>query len=90
LKEKWTTMVDELTLNFTIILHGTTQTRFMILPKATATPHNPQQRLLSSLGAWSGVKWVSQPKSQSYMYYDQALQDTTKRYTNIHSFLLSK
>jgi hypothetical protein len=32
---KWTTMVDESTLNLTVILHGTTQTRGIILPKAT-------------------------------------------------------
>ncbi len=32
---KWTTMVDESTLNLTVILHGTTQTRCIILPKAT-------------------------------------------------------
>jgi len=32
---KWTTMVDELTLNFTVILHGTTQTHCFILPKVT-------------------------------------------------------
>ena len=28
---KWTTMVDESTLNLTVILHGTTQTRSIIL-----------------------------------------------------------
>ena len=32
---KWTTMVDESTLNLTVILHGTTQTRCIILPKVT-------------------------------------------------------
>ena len=32
---KWRTMVDESTLNFTVTLHGTTQTRCIILPKAT-------------------------------------------------------
>jgi hypothetical protein len=32
---KWTTMVDESTLNLTVILHGTTQTRCVILPKVT-------------------------------------------------------
>ena len=45
---------DKLTLNLTLILHGTTQTRCIVVYKTTATPHNPQQRLLSSLG----VKWV--------------------------------
>jgi hypothetical protein len=33
---KWTTMVDESTLNLTVILHGTTQTRCMIVPNATS------------------------------------------------------
>ncbi len=32
---KWTTMVDELTLNLMVTLHGTTQTRCIIVPKAT-------------------------------------------------------
>ena len=32
---KWTTMVDESTLDLTVTLHGTTQTRCIILPKAT-------------------------------------------------------
>jgi hypothetical protein len=31
---KWKQMVDESTLNLTVILHGTTQTRCMIVPKA--------------------------------------------------------
>jgi len=35
LEVKWTTMVDESTLNLTVSLHGTTQTRCIILPKAT-------------------------------------------------------
>ena len=32
--EKWTTMVDKSTLNLTVILHGTTQTRCIVVPKA--------------------------------------------------------
>ena len=32
---KWTTMVDESTLDLTVILHGTTQTRCIVVPKAT-------------------------------------------------------
>jgi hypothetical protein len=34
LEVKWTTMVDESTLNLTVILHGTTQTRCIVVPKA--------------------------------------------------------
>ena len=41
---KWTTMVDESTLNLTVILHGTTQTRCIVVPKANGnaliTLHN--------------------------------------------------
>ena len=33
---KWTTMVDELTLNLTVKLRGTTQIRCIVVPKATA------------------------------------------------------
>ena len=33
--ENGTTMADESTLNFTVTLHGITQTRCIILPKAT-------------------------------------------------------
>ena len=43
---KWTTMVDESTLNLTVILHGTTQIRSIILHMPLKTPSNPQQRLL--------------------------------------------
>ena len=32
---KWTTMVDESTLNLTVILHGITQTRCIVVHKAT-------------------------------------------------------
>ena len=32
---KWTTMVNESTLNLTVTLHGTTQTRWIILAKIT-------------------------------------------------------
>jgi hypothetical protein len=42
-------MVDELTLNFMVILHGTTQTRCIVVPNATDNPHHPQQCLLSFL-----------------------------------------
>jgi hypothetical protein len=31
---KWTTMVDESTLNLTVTLHSTTQTRCIVVPKA--------------------------------------------------------
>ena len=38
---KWTTMVDESMLNLTVILHGTTQTRCIVVPKATANASQP-------------------------------------------------
>jgi len=44
---KWTTMVDESTLNLTVILHGTTQTHCTIGPKAIAnalSTLNPQHQ----------------------------------------------
>jgi hypothetical protein len=49
LEGKWTTMVDESTLNLKVILHGITQTRCIVVPKATCNAHNSQQRLLLCL-----------------------------------------
>ena len=38
---KWTTMVNESTLDLTVILHGTTQTRCIVVPKATGNASQP-------------------------------------------------
>ena len=44
---KWTTMVVESTLNLTVSLHGTTQTRCIILPKVTNNASEPSTTSLA-------------------------------------------
>ena len=65
---KWTTMVDESTLNLTVILHGTTQTHCIVVPKATDNASQPSTMSLvvSSVPArLFGTKVARNPDSSS-------------------------
>ena len=46
---KWTTMVDESTLNLKVILHGTTQTRCIVVHKATDNASQPPTTSLATI-----------------------------------------
>jgi hypothetical protein len=71
---KWTTMVDELTLNLTVTLHGTTQTRCSVVLKATGnaltTTNNVSCRFFRSFKiVWHQscllVKWATNTDKQA-------------------------
>ena len=51
LEGKWTTMVDESTLNLTVILHGTTQTRCIVVHKATDNASQPPKTSLATISS---------------------------------------
>jgi hypothetical protein len=88
LKLKWTTMVDESTLNLTVILHGTTQTRCIVVPKANGnaliTLHNISCPFFRSFTIVS-----SQSCPESTARFTQPIQREHKDLTSLFNYMLS-
>jgi hypothetical protein len=85
---KWTTMVDDWTLNLTVILHGTTQTRCIILAKATGNALRTLNNISCRFFRSFTIVW-HQSGPDSTARFTQPIQRDNKDLTSLFDYLQS-